>query len=219
MGRTRIKICGITRLEDLDAVLAAGVDAVGFVFYPPSPRFLDSGRAAILANATPPFVCRVGLFANAEASAVKDVLARVDLGLLQFHGEEDESYCKQFGRPYIKAARVRADLDLINYGRMFPSSAGLLLDAYVDGYGGRGETFDWKLIPRVLPLPIVLSGGLNAGNVGEGVRIVRPWAVDVSSGVEQSKGVKDAAKIAAFTAAVRKADERAGTQADTHAND
>lgn len=209
MGRTRIKICGITRFEDLDAALAAGADAVGFVFYSPSPRFLESRKAAALAKATPPFVCRVGLFANAEASAVKDVLARVDLELLQFHGEEDESYCKQFERPYIKAARVRADLDLINYAQLFPSAAGLLLDAYVDGYGGGGETFDWNLIPKALPLPIVLSGGLNAGNVGEGVRIVRPWAVDVSSGVEQSKGVKDAAKISAFAAAVREADERA----------
>lgn len=219
MGRTRIKICGITRAVDLDATLDAGADAVGFVFYPPSPRYLDPARAASLAGATPPFVCRVGLFANAEPSAVKDVLARVDLGLLQFHGDEDEAYCRQFGRPFIKAARVRAGLDLINYARSFPSAIGLLLDAYVEGYGGAGEAFDWSLIPRALPLPMVLSGGLNAGNVGDGIRAVRPWAVDVSSGVEQSKGVKDAVKIAAFAAAVKKADERAETKAYTHADD
>ncbi|OHC63005.1 MAG: N-(5'-phosphoribosyl)anthranilate isomerase [Rhodocyclales bacterium GWA2_65_20] len=206
MSRTRIKICGITREEDLQAVLAAGADAVGFVFYPPSPRCLAAERAAALARAVPAFVARVGLFVNAAPEDVRAVLAAVPLDLLQFHGEEDAAYCEQFGRPYIKAARVRPGLDLVEFARRYPGAQGLLLDAYVEGYGGGGQSFDWALIPQALPLPMILSGGLHAGNVREAVVNLRPWAVDVSSGVELAKGIKDAEKITAFVAAVKDAD-------------
>lgn len=206
MTKTRIKICGITREADMGVALAAGADAIGFVFYPPSPRFLTNERAAALAHAVPPFVVRVGLFVNAEPAVVRETLAQVPLELLQFHGEEDEAYCRQFRRPYIKAARVRPGLDLVEFARRFSSAQGLLLDAFVEGYGGAGQTFDWSLIPRALPLPMILSGGLHADNVGEAVRKLRPWAVDVSSGVEVAKGIKDAEKINAFVAAVRHAE-------------
>lgn len=206
MTKTRIKICGITREADMGVALAAGADAIGFVFYPPSPRYLTNERAAALAHAVPPFVVRVGLFVNAEPAVVRETLAQVPLELLQFHGEEDEAYCRQFRRPYIKAARVRPGLDLVEFARRFSSAQGLLLDAFVEGYGGAGQTFDWSLIPRALPLPMILSGGLHADNVGEAVRKLRPWAVDVSSGVEVAKGIKDAEKINAFVAAVRHAE-------------
>lgn len=208
MQRTRIKICGITRAGDLDAAVRAGADAVGFVFYPPSPRYLAPEAAAALARRVPPFVVRVGLFVNAEPAAVRAVLAQVPLDLLQFHGEETADYCEQFGLPYLKAARVRPGLDLLEFARAYPTAQGLLLDAWVEAYGGMGQSFDWSLIPNDLPLPMVLSGGLHAGNVAEAVRKVHPWAVDVSSGVEAAKGIKDADKIAAFVAAVRTADGR-----------
>lgn len=207
MQRTRVKICGITRGEDLAAAVAAGADAIGFVFYPPSPRYVPIERAALLARSVPPFVTRVGLFVNAEPTFVRGTLAQVPLDLLQFHGDENAAYCEQFGRPYLKAARVRPEVDLLEFARAFPTAQGLLLDAWSTAYGGTGQTFDWSLIPENLPLPIILSGGLHAGNVGEAVRNIRPWAVDVSSGVEQTKGIKDAAKIAAFMAAVRMADD------------
>lgn len=206
MTKTRIKICGITREADMGVALAAGADAIGFVFYPPSPRNLTNARAAALAHAVPPFVVRVGLFVNAEPATVRETLAEVPLELLQFHGDEDEAYCRQFRRPYIKAARMRPGLDLVEFARRFSSAQGLLLDAFVEGYGGAGQTFDWSLIPRALPLPMILSGGLHADNVGEAVRKLRPWAVDVSSGVEVAKGIKDAEKINAFVAAVRHAE-------------
>ncbi|MDP1607672.1 MAG: phosphoribosylanthranilate isomerase [Rhodocyclaceae bacterium] len=208
MQRTRIKICGITRAIDLDAALRAGVDAIGFVFYPPSPRALSLEMAADLARRVPPFVTRVGLFVNAEPASVRDILAAVPIDLLQFHGEEDAQYCEQFGLPYLKAARVRQELDLLEFARAYPSAQGLLLDAWVEAYGGVGQSFDWSLIPGNLPLPMVLSGGLHAGNVAEAVAKTHPWAVDVSSGVESAKGIKDADKIAAFVAAVRTADAR-----------
>ncbi|MBS3934530.1 MAG: phosphoribosylanthranilate isomerase [Sulfuritalea sp.] len=208
MRRTRVKICGITRSEDLAAAADSGADAVGFVFYPPSPRFLAPDRAAALARLTAPFVSRVGLFVNAAAEVVRTALANVDLDLLQFHGDEDARYCAQFGRPYIKAARVRPGLDLLEFARAFPTAQGLLLDAWVEAYGGAGRSFDWSLIPENLPLPVILSGGLHAGNVMAAVTRLHPWAVDVSSGVEAAKGIKDAEKIAAFVAAVRMADVR-----------
>lgn len=211
MHRTRIKICGITRNEDLAAAVNAGADALGFVFYPPSPRFLAAEAAALLARQVPPFVTRVGLFVNAEPAAVRETLRQVPIDLLQFHGDEDAHYCEQFGRPYMKAARVRPNStrgDLLEFARAFPTAQGLLLDAWVEAYGGAGQPFDWSLIPENLPLPMVLSGGLHAENVVEAVVKTRPWAVDVSSGVEFSKGIKDAAKIAAFVAAVRVADVR-----------
>lgn len=204
--RTRIKICGITRAEDLHAAVELGADALGFVFYPPSPRFLDIEQAAELIRQVPPFITTVGLFVNAAAASVSSALSALPLHLLQFHGEEDAGYCGQFGRPYVKAARVRPGLDLVEYAALFPNAQGLLLDAFVEGYGGAGQSFDWRLIPPELPLPLILSGGLDASNVASAVRSVRPWAVDVSSGVESAKGIKDAAKIAAFITGVRNAD-------------
>jgi phosphoribosylanthranilate isomerase len=208
MARTRVKICGITRPDDLHAALAAGADAIGFVFYPPSPRFVDIQRAAALIKRVPPFVACVGLFVNAEPHAVADVLAAMPLDLLQFHGDEDVRYCERFSKPYVKAARMAPGLDLVEFARTFASAQGILLDAYVESYGGAGETFDWSRVPESLPLPIILSGGLTADNVGEAIRVVHPWAVDVSSGVESAKGIKDASKITAFVAAVRSADAR-----------
>jgi len=209
MTRTRIKICGITREQDADAAVAAGADALGLVFYAPSPRYVTPQRAAQLAARIPAFVTRVGLFVNAPAEAVRATLADVALDLLQFHGDEDAAYCSQFGRPWIKAARVRPGLDLLEYASAFagaPGASGLLLDADVEGYGGGGRTFDWSLIPPSLPLPVILSGGLHPGNVAEAVRAVRPWAVDVSSGVEAARGIKDAQKITEFIAGVLDAD-------------
>ena len=209
MTRTRIKICGITREEDLAASVAAGADALGFVFYAPSPRYVAPERAAQLISHVPAFVTKVGLFVNETAVAVRAVLNKVPLDLLQFHGDEDASFCAQFGRPWIKAARVKPGLDLLEYASLFagaPGASGLLLDAHVEGYGGGGQTFDWSLIPHSLPLPVILSGGLHPGNIAEAVRAVRPWAVDVSSGVEAARGVKDAQKITEFIAGVRDAD-------------
>lgn len=206
MPRTRIKICGITREEDLASVVHCGADALGLVFYPPSPRYLDAGRATRLARRVPPFVTLVGLFVNENAAVVRRIVDAVPLQLLQFHGEEDAAYCAQFGLPYIKAARVRPGLDLLEYAALFPDARGLLLDAHVDSYGGAGQTFDWGLIPQGLSLPLILSGGLHAGNVVAAIKTVRPWAVDVSSGVEVAGGVKDGQKIAEFVARVRSAD-------------
>ncbi|WP_412479282.1 phosphoribosylanthranilate isomerase [Azonexus sp. IMCC34839] len=204
--RTRIKICGLTREEDVLAAVAAGADAIGFVFYPPSPRYVDPLRAARLAAVIPPFVEVVGLFVNAAPAEVKATCGSVPISLLQFHGDEDAAYCRQFSRPYIRAARVRPGLDLVEFAGSFPESRGLLLDAFVEGYGGGGHVFDWTLIPPGLPGHLILSGGLHPENVADAVRRVRPAAVDVSSGVEMSKGIKDHDRIAAFVAAVRAAD-------------
>lgn len=209
MTRTRIKICGITREEDLAAAVAAGADALGFVFYPPSPRVVEPAVAAKLVARVPAFVTTVGLFVNESPSVVREILNRVSLDLLQFHGDEDAVYCSQFGKPWIKAARVKPGFDLLEYAAAFqgaPGVSGLLLDAHVDGYGGGGETFDWSLIPRSLPLPVILSGGLHPSNVAQAVRAVWPWAVDVSSGVEIAKGIKDAQRITDFIAGVQDAD-------------
>lgn len=195
----RVKICGITRIEDMQAACKAGSDALGFVFYAKSPRNLSIEQAAALLQALPPFVQSVGLFVNADPAFVRSVLAAAPLDLLQFHGDETPEYCKQFNRPYLKAVRVRPETDLVKYAQDFADARALLLDAYVPGVpGGTGERFDWRLIPADLPKPIVLSGGLNADNVAEAVQVVKPWAVDVSSGVEAAPGIKDAAKIAAF---------------------
>lgn len=206
MSRTRIKICGLTRPQDLEAAIHSGADAVGFVFYPPSPRHLGLVQAKELALRVPPFVTRVGLFVNADPQQVRDTLAEVPLDLLQFHGEEEADYCAQFGLPYLKAARVRPGVDLLEFARTYASAQGVLLDAWVEAYGGVGQSFDWSLIPSNLPVPMILSGGLHVDNVGEAVMKIKPWAVDVSSGVESAKGIKDAGKIAAFISAVRTAD-------------
>lgn len=209
--RTRIKICGITRENDLDDAVRLGADALGFVFYPPSPRFIEPSIAEKLIARLPPFVMSVGLFVNEDPARVRTVLDTVPLQLLQFHGDEDATYCRQFGLPYLKAARIRPGFDLLEYAASFPDACGLLLDAYVEGYGGAGKTFDWNLIPPQLPLPIILSGGLDARNITTAVQALRPWAVDVSSGVEAEgrKGIKDAARMAAFIAGVRNADASA----------
>ena len=205
--KTRIKICGLTRAEDVDAAVGAGADAIGFVFYPDSPRYVTLQQAAKLATRIPPFVDIVGLFVNAAPEAVAAACAALPLNVLQFHGDEDAAYCRQFARAYLRAARVRPGLDLVEFARSFPDARGLLLDAFVEGYGGGGHVFDWTLIPPCLRSFLVLSGGLTAANVGDAIERVRPVAVDVSSGVEMSKGIKDHEKIAAFVAAVRKADE------------
>jgi phosphoribosylanthranilate isomerase len=175
------------------------------VFYVKSPRFVNIGQAKQLAEALPPFVSMVGLFVNAEAAFVREVLNSVPLDLLQFHGDETPEYCMQFNRPYLKAIRVKAGVDLIQCATDFHSAKGLLLDTHVEGIpGGTGTAFDWSLIPRKLLLPVILSGGLDAENVAAAIKQIRPYAVDVSSGVEASKGIKDAAKIAAFIREVRR---------------
>jgi phosphoribosylanthranilate isomerase len=206
--RTRVKICGLTREEDIDAAVNAGADAIGFVFYPPSPRYVSLERAASLCKRVPPFVTLVGLFVNADAAFVRQHIEALPLTCLQFHGDEIASQCNSFGLPYLKAARVKEGVNLLNYAASFADAQGLLLDAWVDAFGGGGKTFDWSLIPSPMSLPVILSGGLDANNVSVAVRLIKPWAVDVSSGVEVAKGIKDAAKIAAFIAGVRNADVR-----------
>ncbi|MBS1229654.1 MAG: Phosphoribosylanthranilate isomerase [Proteobacteria bacterium] len=206
--KPRIKICGLTRLEDLRSAVDAGADAIGLVFYAKSPRHVDLALAAELARAVPPFITIVGLFVNADPALVRQTLAAVPIHLLQFHGDEDEAYCRQFDRPFVKAARVKPGMDLVQYASAFPSAQAILLDAFVDGYGGGGKVFDWTLVPKDLKTPIILSGGLDSGNVADAIARLRPAAVDVSSGVELNdgaKGIKDAEKIRAFVAAVRAA--------------
>ena len=204
--RTRIKICGLTREADVEAAVEAGADAIGFVFYPASPRYVTAQRAAELARRIPPFIDIVGLFVNEAPAGVRAACAALPINLLQFHGDEDAAYCRQFARPWLRAARVRPGLDLVEFARSFHDARGLLLDAFVEGYGGGGHVFDWTLIPPDLPGYLVLSGGLQVANVGDAIRRVRPAAVDVSSGVEVSKGIKDHDKMHAFVAAVRAAD-------------
>jgi phosphoribosylanthranilate isomerase len=206
--RTRIKICGLTRSEDVRDAAQAGADAIGFVFYPRSPRAVLPEQARSLVAQVPPFVASVGLFVNEDAGRVREILQEVPLSLLQFHGDETPEYCESFGRAYIKAARVRAGFDLLKYAVAYAGASGLLADAWVDGYGGGGESFDWNLLPAQLPLPLILAGGLNAANACEAVRRVRPWAVDVSSGVEVAKGIKDRKLMEAFVAGVNEADGR-----------
>lgn len=204
---TRIKICGITREQDLHAVAHSGADAIGLVFYEKSPRHVDLQQATKLVGHVPPFVTVVGLFVNPSAEYVCEVLAKVPLDVLQFHGEEPPEFCQQFGKPYLKAIRVKPGVDLIQCASRYASAQGLLLDAFVEGtQGGTGEAFDWGLIPRNMDLPVILSGGLHAGNVASAIERVRPYAVDVSSGVEASKGIKDAAKIVAFIKEVNNVD-------------
>jgi phosphoribosylanthranilate isomerase len=204
----RVKICGITRHEDLRSACEAGADALGFVFYAKSPRNLSVEQGTSLLKKLPPFVQSVGLFVDADPGFVQTVLENVPLDVLQFHGGESPEYCRQFGRPYIKAVRVREGINLVKYAADYDDARGLLLDAYVPGVpGGTGEQFDWRLIPAGLAKPIVLSGGLTPDNVENAIREVKPWAVDVSSGVEQAKGIKDAAKVAAFIQGVRHAHE------------
>lgn len=215
--RTRIKICGLTRVEDLQAAVDAGADAVGFVFYSKSPRYVAPDVAARLIAAVPPFITCVGLFVNAAPQEVAEVVALAPVSLLQFHGDETAAQCTAaagaVNRPFIRAVRVKPDMtgsDLLKYELDYRAASslfsGLLLDAFVDGYGGGGKVFDWSLIPKELAPRAVLSGGLSVQNATDAVQRVRPYAVDISSGVELSKGIKDAAKIRAFIDAVRLAD-------------
>lgn len=214
--RTRIKICGITRVEHALAAARAGADAIGMVFWSGTPRVVSIDRAREIASAVPPFVTTVGLFVDPQAGEVRAVLDAVPLAMLQFHGRESAGFCRAFGRPYLKAIAMGEGVDLLESASPYGDAAGWLLDHPPSGGlpGGTGRSFDWDRVPRALPVPIVLSGGLSADNVGEAIRRVRPWAVDVSSGVEARdargapiKGIKDAARIAAFVTEVREADE------------
>ncbi len=203
----RVKICGITRVEDMLDAAMSGADAIGLVFYEKSPRNVSIAQAVRLLTHLPPFVTVVGLFVNATAQRVREVQNSVSLDVLQFHGDESPQFCEQFQSHYLKAIRVKPGVDLLQCAADFSSAQGLLLDAHVEGIpGGTGAVFDWTLIPPQFPLPLILSGGLHAENVAEGIRLVRPWAVDVSSGVELSKGIKDAAKVSRFMQEVRQID-------------
>lgn len=204
--RTRIKICGLTREADVDDAVAAGADALGFVLYPRSPRAVAAARAGELARRLPPFVTPVLLFVNATPHEIDAGLQAVPHALLQFHGDETPEACVAPARPYLRAARMAPGVDLLDLASRHPQATGLLLDAHVEGYGGGGKAFDWSLIPAAVPCPVVLSGGLNPASVTDGVLRVRPWAVDVSSGVESAKGIKDAALMRRFCQAVRDAD-------------
>ena len=206
--RTRIKICGLTREADVDAAVEAGADAVGFVLYEKSSRRVSPGRAAELARRLPAFVTPVALLVNASDAEVGAAVAALPLALLQFHGDETPQRCQSTGRPYLRAARMSEGFDLLDFATQFANAQAILLDAHLEGYGGGGKVFDWSLIPANVPSPVVLSGGLHAGNVTEGILQVRPWAVDVSTGVEADKGIKDAGLIRRFCDAVREADAR-----------
>jgi len=204
---TRIKICGITQVEDIRFAASRGADALGLVLYEKSVRNVTLQKALELVNAIPPFVSVVGLFVNPTEDEVRNVLQCVPLDILQFHGEESAKFCACFGRPYLKAIRVRQGVDLVQYAADYAGAQGLLLDAYVEGtHGGTGESFDWALIPHDLPLPVILSGGLHADNVATAIRQVRPYAVDVSSGVEAAKGIKDSTRISTFINEVKNID-------------
>lgn len=206
--RTRIKICGLTREADVVAAVDAGADAVGFLLYARSPRHVVAKRAGELARLLPPFVTPVCVFVNAKPEDIARAVDAVPRAVLQFHGDETPAQCNAAGRSYIRAARMHEGLTLLDFAHAYASASALLLDADVQGYGGGGKVFDWSLIPPNVPVPLVLSGGLNPANVIDGVMRVRPWAVDVNSGVEASKGVKDAALIRRFCDAVREADAR-----------
>jgi phosphoribosylanthranilate isomerase len=206
--RTRIKICGLTREADVDAAVQAGADAIGFVLYDKSPRYVGAQRAGELARRLPPYVTPVVLLVNASQPEREAALDAVPNALLQFHGDETVVHCEAAGRPYVKAARMAPGFDLLDFALSFPSAQAMLVDAHVEGYGGGGKTFDWSLLPRQLPCPLILSGGLHAANVTEGIVSLRPWAVDVSSGVEAGKGIKDAALMRQFCQAVRAADRQ-----------
>lgn len=207
--RTRVKICGITRPEDAIAAARLGADAIGLVFYAPSPRAVTAAQARAVCAALPPFVSVVGLFVDAPAAEVWEVLQAVPLDVLQFHGDEAPAYCAAFGRPYLKALRMRDGLDVAAAARRYVDAQGLLLDTYVPGAaGGTGRCFDWTRVPQALDKPIILAGGLTPDNVAEAITVAHPYGVDVSGGVEQSRGIKSAAKMAAFMRGVESAQDR-----------
>ncbi|WP_205694419.1 phosphoribosylanthranilate isomerase [Crenobacter cavernae] len=199
MVRPRIKICGLTRPQDARDAARLGADAIGLVFYDKSPRNVSLEAARAVIDALPPFVSVVALFVNPSRERVDEVLAALPIDILQFHGEETPEFCASFKRPYLKAVRVKPGVDLVEWAERYKDARGLLADAFVEGaHGGTGATFDWRLIPANLTIPLILSGGLTADNVADAVRRVLPAAVDVSSGVEAGKGIKDAAKMQAF---------------------
>jgi len=207
LSHTRIKICGITRARDALAAAELGADAIGLVFYPRSPRAVNAATALQILAEVPPFLSVVALFVDEPASAVDRILSQVPVDTLQFHGDESPGFCNRFGRPWLKALRVREGVDVAAAVRDYAAARAILLDSWQEGVpGGTGRTFDWNLAPTALPRPVVLAGGLDDGNVGEAVRRIRPAAVDVSGGVESAPGVKDREKIRRFIAAVRAAD-------------
>lgn len=197
--RTRIKICGISRPQDGQDAARLGADAIGLVFYAPSPRAVSIEQAKAICDALPPFVSRVGLFVNAARDEINNVLAEVPLDLLQFHGDEAPADCEGFERPYIKALRMAPDIDVVAVAKTYHQAAGILLDSYEAGVpGGTGQTFDWQRVPTEVKQPIILAGGLNSRNVASAIELLRPYAVDVSGGVEAAKGIKDRDKMTAF---------------------
>jgi len=208
-ARTRIKICGLSNAADVQAAVESGADAIGLVFHSASPRFVSLEQAARLSSALPPFVTPMGLFVNASRVDVEAAMAAIPALVLQFHGDETQTECASYARPYLRAARMAPGFDLLDFARRFEGAQGLLLDTHSEAYGGSGKVFDWSLVPHgAASHRLVLSGGLHAGNVAAGIAQLRPWAVDVSSGVESSRGVKDAAAIRRFCDAVREADAR-----------
>lgn len=204
--RTRVKICGITRLEDALAAVSAGADALGFVFYPASPRYVDPAVAGLIIRQLPPFVTSVALFVNESAEQICAVMDQTEVDLLQFHGDESPEFCTQFNRPYFKALRMSPDIDVVAETERFASSRAILLDAYRPGVpGGTGEAFDWERIPSDIDKPLILAGGLDQSNVAKAISQVKPYAVDVSGGVEAAKGLKDCSKITSFMNEVARA--------------
>ncbi|MGR8980608.1 MAG: phosphoribosylanthranilate isomerase [Gammaproteobacteria bacterium] len=205
--RTRVKICGFTRVEDAVCAARLGVDAIGLIFYPPSPRNIEIAQAINIVNALPAFVSAVALFVDEQESRIREILQRVPIDCLQFHGDEPPDACRLYGKRYLKAVRMQPDVDISALGRDYYDASALLLDAWHPGAkGGTGSRFDWDRVPRNIGLPIVLAGGLNAANAREAIQTVRPYALDVSSGVEAEKGVKDADKMAAFLSEVYEGD-------------
>ncbi|PHS71994.1 MAG: phosphoribosylanthranilate isomerase [Cycloclasticus sp.] len=206
--RTRVKICGITQTNDALAAIEAGADALGFVFYDKSPRYLDILKAKKIFNEITPFINKIALFVNPSYEYVMEAVNTLPIDVLQFHGDEDEAFCKSFNTPYLKAVRIRPTTDLKDVASQYGSASGLLIDAYDSTqYGGTGQTFDWNLLPQDASLPLILAGGLNSQNVYDAIKQTNPYAVDVSSGVEKSKGVKEHSLIQQFMQEVKRADQ------------
>ena len=205
--RTRVKICGFTQVEDAVAAANLGVDAIGLVFYPPSPRYVSIGQAEKIVNALPAFVTVVALFVDEQEAQIREVLKKVSIDCIQFHGDESSEVCRLYGKPYMKAIRMKQGMDVMEIAANYHDASAILLDAYHPGIkGGSGSQFDWELIPENCSLPIVLAGGLQVDNAKQAVQSVRPYALDVSSGVEAGKGFKDVAKMAAFIQQVNESD-------------
>jgi len=207
--RTRVKICGITRTEDALAAVNAGADALGFVFYAPSPRYISIQQAGLIFDSLPPFINKVALFVNPSREEVDEALTSLSIDVLQFHGDEDAAFCESFNKPYLKAIRVQPGTDFSKLAEDYKMASGLLFDAFDSKqYGGTGHTFDWSLLPNNYPTPLILAGGLTADNVCQAITETRPYAVDISSGVEQSKGLKDPQLIKQFMQEVTRGNDK-----------